>query len=296
MLQSINQWITAEKLPDSYITLVDQYWRPLLKQLRARQERLRRPLLVAVNGAQGTGKSTLSQCLQALLEIEHGSASAVISIDDIYYGRSYREALAQDIHPLLSTRGVPGTHDTGLGIAVLEALLQSKPVQLPRFDKANDDRFEEADWPWQKQAVDFVFFEGWCVSSTPQTEADLDAAVNKLEADEDSNCAWRSYVNQQLTGNYQTLFAMLDCLIMLKAPSMDAVYEWRCLQEEKLAARAGDQATALMSRDQIARFIQHYERLTRHNLKEMPDRADFVFELDADHNIAAARDRHGVFS
>jgi len=31
----------------------------------------------------------------------------------------------------------------------------------------------------------------------------------------------------------------------------------------------------------VARFISHYERITRHILEEMPARADVVVELDA---------------
>jgi len=36
-----------------------------------------------------------------------------------------------------------------------------------------------------------------------------------------------------------------------------------------------------MNPAQIARFIAHYERLTRWILEEMPARADAVFPLDA---------------
>ena len=40
-------------------------------------------------------------------------------------------------------------------------------------------------------------------------------------------------------------------------------------------------APGLMSREQVARFIEHYERITRHILVEMPGRADLVIRLDA---------------
>ncbi len=35
----------------------------------------------------------------------------------------------------------------------------------------------------------------------------------------------------------------------------------------------------------IARFIMHYERLTRWILQEMPGRADVVIELGPDHEV-----------
>ena len=37
-----------------------------------------------------------------------------------------------------------------------------------------------------------------------------------------------------------------------------------------------------MSDEAVARFIEHYERLTRWILEEMPGRADWVIPLDAD--------------
>jgi D-glycerate 3-kinase len=39
----------------------------------------------------------------------------------------------------------------------------------------------------------------------------------------------------------------------------------------------------------LARFIQHYERLTRHILAEMPGRADLVVELARDRSPRAIR-------
>jgi D-glycerate 3-kinase len=37
-----------------------------------------------------------------------------------------------------------------------------------------------------------------------------------------------------------------------------------------------------MTDAEVGRFIQHYERITRWILEEMPDRADWVVRLDAD--------------
>jgi D-glycerate 3-kinase len=38
-----------------------------------------------------------------------------------------------------------------------------------------------------------------------------------------------------------------------------------------------------MEPPEIRRFIMHYERLTRHMLQEMPDRADLVLHLGDTH-------------
>ncbi len=78
--------------------------------------------LIGINGAQGSGKSTLCRLLALLLERGFSKSVAVLSLDDFYLTRDQREALAKQIHPLLQTRGVPGTHDVALAIATLDAL------------------------------------------------------------------------------------------------------------------------------------------------------------------------------
>jgi D-glycerate 3-kinase len=54
------------------------------------------------------------------------------------------------------------------------------------------------------------------------------------------------------------------------------VAAWREQQEAELRQRA----PAAMSSTEVARFIQHYERLTRWMLAELPDRADLSLRLD----------------
>ena len=66
------------------------------------------------------------------------------------------------------------------------------------------------------------------------------------------------------------------------------VQGWRTQQEATLRAGGG---SAVMSDAQVARFIQHYERLTRHILDEMPARADLVVALDAQRGVTAVRSR-----
>ncbi len=41
--------------------------------------------------------------------LARGWPTEVLSLDDFYYARRDREALAREIHPLLRSRGVPGT-------------------------------------------------------------------------------------------------------------------------------------------------------------------------------------------
>lgn len=247
------------------------------------------PLVLGINGAQGAGKSTLCEFVKLILEEGFGLRVAGFSIDDLYKTRAEREVLARDVHPLLLTRGVPGTHDVALGMDTLKRLRQARAgetVAIPSFDKARDDRKPVARWPQVAGPIDVIIFEGWCVGAKPQPKAALSQPINRLEATEDPDGAWRRHVDEQLKGDYAALFRQLDALVMLKAPNMGKVFEWRSLQEEKLAARLGDAAAhRLMDTAGVRRFVEHYERITRHMLDEMPERADVTLFVDDDHQI-----------
>ena len=240
----------------------------------------RRPLFVGLCGAQGSGKSTIAQTLAARFP-----RCAALSLDDLYLTRAERIALSQDVHPLFATRGVPGTHDMTLGLATFDALAEGRAVRLPRFDKGADDRAPANDWPAAPFQCDLVLFEGWCVGAAPQTEGALLDPINALERVEDGDGRWREAVNKALGGAYQTLFARLDTLILLAAPDWETVGRWREEQEARLRENAPD-APQLMSEAAVTRFIAHYERLSRHILDEMPDRADLVLWLNPDRSCS----------
>jgi D-glycerate 3-kinase len=217
---------------------------------------------------------------------------AVLSIDDFYLTRAERRRLGNDVHPLLQTRGVPGTHDTGLlanSLDRLAALGDGEQIRLPAFDKSTDDRAPAERWPVVTGPVDFVLFEGWCVGTLPQTSEALREPVNELERELDADGRWRGFVNAQLTGPYARMFAKLERLIFLQSPGFDAIRRWRAGQEHKLAASAGPDAPGIMTATELERFIQHYERLTRANLAALPDAADVVLCLDERHGCQESR-------
>lgn len=242
-------------------------------------EQSHRPVVIGLCGAQGSGKTTLARAVLEACDGE-GLRTAALSIDDLYLSRAGRQELARSVHPLLATRGVPGTHDVSLGLSLIAALRKTKAAALPRFDKGRDDRAPEGAWEHVPADCEVLLFEGWCVGARPQPEQDLAEPVNALEAEEDAEGLWRRYVNTALAGAYQDLFARIDRLVLLAAPGFEVVHGWRLEQECDLATKA-DVNTKVMDEPAIARFIAHYERLTRYILTEMPDRADLVVKLDA---------------
>jgi D-glycerate 3-kinase len=94
------------------------------------------------------------------------------------------------MHPLLATRGPPGTHDIALACETLDALREGRPVRLPRFDKLRDRRLPPSRWPLAS-AVDLTIFEGWCLKLPPQSAQALRRPINSLERDEDADGIWR---------------------------------------------------------------------------------------------------------
>ena len=253
-----------------------------------RQAATRRCPVIGINGAQGSGKSTAAAFIAAELASAHGLKAAVLSLDDFYLPRAARLQQAAAVHPLFATRGVPGSHEVPLGIAILKALRNlgaGESLALPRFSKADDDRLPPAQWPRVDGPIDLILFEGWCVGVPPQPAAALIEPVNALERDDDADCRWRHAVNAALAGTYAEWFAVLDALVFLQVPDITCVHRWRWQQELDTARRAGGAAAGLQSEAQLARFIQHYERLTRHALRVLPAQADVLLALGDDHVV-----------
>lgn len=279
MSDPIADLIAAEGLPESYAQVVEQHWKPLATRI-ARLPASRAPLVIGINGAQGSGKSTLCKFLEVLLARRQIRA-VTLSLDDLYLTRAERLQLAEEVHPLFATRGVPGTHAVAMGLGIIEDMLAGRPLELPRFDKATDDRAPEGIRV--TGPVDVLLLEGWCVGAKPQDAAALAGPINALERDEDPDGIWRGLVNHWLAEDYARLFDQIDLLVMLKVDGFDAVRRNRALQEEKLRA-ANPDGPSVMDEAALERFLAHYERLTRHMLAEMPSRADVVIEIGQDHN------------
>ena len=279
----ISRFLAEEALSEGFRATIDAICEPLAARLARLRQARRRTVLIGLTGAQGSGKSTIAAVTVRLLE-ERGLTAVALSLDDFYLPRSARERLAREVHPLLATRGPPGTHDVALAGAALDQLRAPGRIALPSFDKAADERRPRAAWRTIATPVDVVILDGWCIGARAQGAAALAQPVNALEAEEDASGAWRNYVNAQLDGRYQDLFGRLHELVLLQAPSFEVVLGWRQEQEKKLIARTGHG----MSEAEVARFVAHYERLTRWILSEMPERARLVFPLGADRTPLAS--------
>ncbi len=248
----------------------------------ARQRAKGRAPVIGVAGAQGSGKTTLIR-----RRARADRSIAAFSLDDVYLPRAYRQLIAREVHPLFVTRGPPGTHNLmqlGETLDEVEEASAKSVIVLPAFDKVADNPLPRSQRPVFKGKPSLILLDGWCLGATPQTDAELAPPVNQLEAAEDPNGVWRGEVNANLAGGYQEVFGRLDAILHLRAPSFDVVHAWRCQQEEGLLGRSLEEA----DRARIARFIQHFERITRHMLAG-GRRADLEVELAPDRGVVAVR-------
>jgi D-glycerate 3-kinase len=279
----ISEFLRRERLPERYRETIDQALIPLATAIATRVRQSDQLVVVGLCGAQGSGKSTAAAALCELLS-EQGLPTAAVSIDDFYLPRAQRTELSRTVHPLLQTRGVPGTHDVELALATIESLAERGATAVPVFDKAIDDRRPRQQWRELQGPLRVVILEGWCVGAIAQSPAQVTTAINELERQEDQRGIWRRHVNETLATRYRPLFDRLSPLVLLAAPSFEVVHGWRTEQEQKLrlriAAEGGD-ASHVLTDAQIARFISHFERITRHILQEMPARATHLIALDA---------------
>lgn len=280
-------------LPEHYLQQASIWFDPIVETIFEHQTGAGKTIVVGINGCQGSGKTTLADYLCIGLE-RKGLKSIAISIDDFYLTRKERKQLATDVHPLFSTRGVPGTHDLDLAINTLNHLAQKAgEVKVPKFNKAQDERLPIDEWPQVEAPLDVIVLEGWCVGITAEVEESLLEPINELEADRDPSGTWRNYINKQLVSNYPDLWKLMDRLIMLQAPSFSCVYKWRLEQEQKLAQKeklkeGSDEAkNKIMEEQEIRDFIQHYERLTRHSLKYLPKICQHLFQLTTKRQVTS---------
>ena len=287
------EFARKHSLPADYAEVARNCVKAVAERVSKVRESSQRTVVVGISGAQGAGKTTFAQFLAAWLEQEMQLTAACLSLDDFYLRKAERKHLGREVHPLLETRGVPGTHDVQLAQQALDELTGSdspRVLAVPAFDKARDDRAPEEEWRRIDLPVNIVLFEGWCVGARPQSTGSLKQPVNSLESERDRTGRWRRHVNERLETDYADLFGRLDLLLMLRIPSFDKVLEWRSLQERRLredqsGGSSDSPGTVGLSHAELAHFIQHYERLTRHMLETMPAYADAVIGIDEEHRL-----------
>ena len=251
----------------------------------------KRPYFVGLAGGQGTGKTTISSLIKIILTKYFNLKVFRISIDDFYKTRQERISLSKKIHPMLLTRGVPGTHDINMMLSFFRKVKSKKfkELKLPTFNKAIDDRFDKKKWYNLKEKPDVIIFEGWCVGAKSEKNKSLKKIINSMEKAKDQKQIWRKYVNDQLKSKYKKLYSQLNCLIYLKAKNFSLLQKWRLKQERKLWINNKKNFNLkIMSKGDVINFMQTYQRITQNMFKYMPEYASIILNLNSNHQIKSA--------
>ena len=250
-----------------------------------------KPYFIGLAGGQGTGKTTISSIIKIILEKYFKLKVFKISIDDFYKTRKERINLSKKIHPMLMTRGVPGTHDIKMMLDFFKKtkVKSFKKMKLQNFNKAIDDRSPKKKWYNINQQPDIIIFEGWCVGARAEINKTLKKPINSIEKTNDENLVWRKYVNHQLKTKYKKLYSQLNCMIYLKAKNFSLLQKWRLKQEKKLWLNTKKKSRhKIMSKSDVINFMQTYQRITQNMFKNMPKYASIILNLNDNHQIKSA--------
>jgi len=249
----------------------------------------KRPYFIGLAGGQGTGKTTISSLIRIILTKYFKLNVFRISIDDFYKTRNERINLSKRVHPMLLTRGVPGTHNINMMLSFFKKskIRKFKRFKLPTFNKAIDDRYNKNKWYDLKMRPDVIIFEGWCVGAKSEKSISLKKSINSMEKLKDKKQVWRKYVNDQLKSKYKKLYSQLNCLIYLKAKNFSLLQKWRLKQERKLWVKSKVKSK-IMSRGDVLNFMQTYQRITQNMFKKMPKYASIILNLNSNHQIKSA--------
>jgi D-glycerate 3-kinase len=255
---------------------INQYIVPIIKNINdSKNDKF------IIAGSQGSGKSTLTAVLKLVLEKFYKKKVMLLSIDDYYLSKNKRLKLSKKIHPLLITRGVPGTHNiAALRKDIINFQKKKFPIVAPLFNKLKDDISSKKKII---KKAEILLLEGWCCGSTPINREYLFNNINHLESTLDKNKLWRQYYNSQLQKDYKKVFSLFDQQIYIQAPSFTYILKWRYAQEKSNALKSKDEK--FVKKTDLRKFIQHYEKLTKWMIKTMPAKADMLIKIDKNQKI-----------
>ena len=248
----------------------------------------KRSYIVGLSGGQGSGKTTISSIISIILKKYFKLNVFKISIDDFYKTRNERIKLSKYKHPLLMTRGVPGTHDCKIISKFFKKVKSKKfkQLKLPKFDKSIDDRCPKKLWYKINSRPDIIILEGWCVGAKAQKNSQILKPINSLEKSKDLSLVWRKYVNNQLKKQYKSLFKQLNEIIYLRANNFKVLQQWRIKQEKRLWLKSKNKKNLrIMSRGDIINFMQTYQRITQNMFNDVPKYASIIMKLNSNHQI-----------
>ncbi|GES73682.1 P-loop containing nucleoside triphosphate hydrolase protein [Rhizophagus clarus] len=241
-----------------------------------------KPLIVGLNGTQGSGKTTIACELVKSLKTTNDLSVVTCSIDDFLLTYKEQCLLAEKNfgNKLLEFRGQPGTHDILLGKQILQELcdvqqkyseLQEKleeggnlkfnnlNVSIPNYDKSlNNGRGDRSpNWNVVLPPVHIILIDGWSLGfkhlpySKLKEVYDNASSCSKLKSHPLSHL---EIINENLKQYEENWYPFFDIFICIDAEDINYVYQWRLEQEHNMK-KMGKNG---MSDDQVKDFIDRY--------------------------------------
>jgi len=220
---------------------------------------------LAINGGQGTGKTTKAGFLKVILEVL-GYKVVTFSTDDFYKAHEELQKLKQK-NPVYKSRGPPGTHDIKKLKEVLEALKDRKATKIPKYDKSayngEGDREPEEKWEVVPAGIDIFIVEGAQAGLRPILSKEglykptRDKTLNKTELKHDPKGLYRETFNEA-TKEYVPVSDLFDNLVLLDV-SLRAIRQGRMEQEAKMI----QEKKKGMDPEALKEFIDYYSLFLR---------------------------------
>ena len=267
--------ITNRKISQKYIK---EKIIPILNHINKSKKNM-----ILISGPQGIGKTTILKIIEKNFTRFFNKRILTLSLDDFYLDKIKRKKISKKVHPLLLTRGVPGTHDIKEIEGVINRFKNEKyPIKIPVFDKLKDRRLAKKRIINKK--CEIIIMEGWCCGSPPLNNDYLKKNINFLEKKYDKNFFWRQYYNNKLKTEYSRIFKKFDYIIFFKAPSFKNILKWRFKQENQMR-RNSARINLGMNKNEINIFIQHYEKITKWMMKIMKKKSNLIISINKNQKI-----------
>jgi D-glycerate 3-kinase len=229
-----------------------------------------KPLLLGIEGPQGSGKTTAATKIRQELQSLYPESNIVqFSMDDFYLTFAEQQELNRQFSDniLLQGRGLPGTHDTSLLYETINTLLQNNrnyfPVNIPIYDKSAHhgmgDRLPREYWTIVERPVDLIIFEGWFNGyySIPSETMLLEKwdLIKRREAPRLAmiTCENVVQINAYLK-EYHKIWELFDLFVCIKTSNINNVYKWRLQQEHEMIKIKG---SGMIDED-VVKFIDRY--------------------------------------
>lgn len=251
-----------------------KYYDKLVNYYQKQKEQVSRSgcYVIILAGPQGHGKTTLSSYLESRLN-EHGHTTLAVSIDNFYYPKNVLDTIIARGNALITSRGLPGTHEITALIQAVKKAKAGKSFAIYNYDKSayggKGDR--TAEQTQITKPLSFLIIDTWY---SDISQCDLDTWISLIKTDPyicsiyDSLKPNKAHMNEILNNaqQYRQLWeqAHNETFLFCENKSLKIVADLRWNQEvDRLKeGREG------MSRREIERFVEPYLLVT-HAYKEL---------------------------